>query len=184
MILQVFILAAGFFLLVKGADWFVEGAAGIAKKMGIPQLVIGLTIVAMGTSMPEAAVSITAAFNHNAGITIGNIVGSNILNILIILGITAVITNVAIQKSTFRYEIPFMIGVTGVLLIFGVTGASISFAIVTPSFVISGAPKDLSKTTFLPFGPIVTRTVFANLSTPAPNAALASDPYLISFAMI
>ena len=128
MILQVFILAAGFFLLVKGADWFVEGAAGIAKKMGIPQLVIGLTIVAMGTSMPEAAVSITAAFNHNAGITIGNIVGSNILNILIILGITAVITNVAIQKSTFRYEIPFMIGVTGVLLIFGVTGASITFA--------------------------------------------------------
>ena len=128
MILQVFILAAGFFLLVKGADWFVEGAAGIAKKMGIPQLVIGLTIVAMGTSMPEAAVSITAAFNHNAGITIGNIVGSNILNILIILGITAVITNVAIQKSTFRYEVPFMIGVTGVLLIFGVTGASITFA--------------------------------------------------------
>lgn len=128
MILQVLILAAGFFLLVKGADWFVEGAAGIAKKMGIPQLVIGLTIVAMGTSMPEAAVSITAALNQNAGITIGNIVGSNILNILIILGITAVITNVAIQKSTFRYEIPFMIGVTVILLIFGVTDASITFA--------------------------------------------------------
>ena len=99
MILQVIILLAGFAMLVKGADWFVEGAAGIAKKLGIPQLVIGLTIVAMGTSMPEAAVSITAALNGNAGITIGNIVGSNILNILIILGITAGITNVAIQKS-------------------------------------------------------------------------------------
>mgnify|MGYP000773867803 CR=1 FL=1 len=91
MFLQVFILLVGFLLLVKGADWFVEGAAGIAKKLGIPQLIIGLTIVAMGTSMPEAAVSITAALQENAGITIGNIVGSNILNILIILGVTALI---------------------------------------------------------------------------------------------
>ena len=85
MFLQVIILLAGFLFLVKGADWFVEGAASIAKKLGIPQLIIGLTIVAMGTSMPEAAVSITAAINKNAGITIGNVVGSNILNILIIL---------------------------------------------------------------------------------------------------
>lgn len=82
MFLQVIILLAGFLFLVKGADWFVEGAASIAKKLGIPQLIIGLTIVAMGTSMPEAAVSITAAMNKNAGITIGNVVGSNILNIL------------------------------------------------------------------------------------------------------
>lgn len=100
MMVQVFILAVGFFMLVKGADWFVEGAAGVARKLGISQLVIGLTIVAMGTSMPEAAVSITAALNQNAGITVGNIVGSNILNILIILGFTALITNVAIQRST------------------------------------------------------------------------------------
>ena len=70
MILQVMILLAGFILLVKGADWFVEGAASIAKKLGVPQLIVGLTIVAMGTSMPEAAVSITAALNDNAGITI------------------------------------------------------------------------------------------------------------------
>ena len=81
MVLHVFILLVGFLFLVKGADWFVEGAAGIARKLGIPQLIIGLTIVAMGTSMPEAAVSITAALNNNAGITVGNIVGSNILNI-------------------------------------------------------------------------------------------------------
>ena len=98
MILQVLLLLVGFLLLVKGADWFVEGAASVAKKMGIPQLIVGLTIVAMGTSMPEAAVSITAAINGNAGITVGNIVGSNIMNILIILGITSVITSVAIQK--------------------------------------------------------------------------------------
>ena len=126
MVLQVFVLLVGFLLLVKGADWFVEGAAGIARKLGISQLVIGLTIVAMGTSMPEAAVSITAALNRNAGITIGNIVGSNILNILIILGITAVITNVAIQKSTLFYEIPFMIGITVLLMIFGITDSKVT----------------------------------------------------------
>ena len=126
MVLQVFVLLVGFLLLVKGADWFVEGAAGIARKLGISQLVIGLTIVAMGTSMPEAAVSITSALNRNAGITIGNIVGSNILNILIILGITAVITNVAIQKSTLFYEIPFMIGITVLLMIFGITDSKVT----------------------------------------------------------
>ena len=126
MVLQVFVLLVGFLILVKGADWFVEGAAGIARKLGISQLVIGLTIVAMGTSMPEAAVSITAALNRNAGITIGNIVGSNILNILIILGITAVITNVAIQKSTLFYEIPFMIGITVLLMIFGITDSKVT----------------------------------------------------------
>ena len=97
MMLQAGILIVGFLFLVKGADWFVEGSASIARKFGIPQLIIGLTIVAMGTSMPEAAVSITAAMQQNAGITIGNVVGSNILNIFIILGLTALITNVAIQ---------------------------------------------------------------------------------------
>lgn len=127
MLWQVMILLAGFLFLVKGADWFVEGAACIAKKLGIPQLVIGLTIVAMGTSMPEAAVSVTAAMQQNAGITVGNVVGSNILNILIILGITAVITNVAVQRSTLHYEIPFMLAVTAILLGFGITGGRITF---------------------------------------------------------
>ena len=125
--MQVVMLVVGFVLLVKGADWFVEGAASVAKRMGIPQLVIGLTIVAMGTSMPEAAVSITSAMNGSAGITIGNVVGSNILNILIILGITAVITNVGIQKTTFCYEIPFMIGITVLLMIFGITESALTF---------------------------------------------------------
>ena len=127
MMLHVLLLTVGFVFLVKGADWFVEGAAGIAKKLGIPQLVIGLTIVAIGTSMPEAAVSITSALSGSAGISIGNVVGSNILNILIILGITAVLTNVRIQKTTFRYEIPFMIGITIILMAFGITGNQITF---------------------------------------------------------
>lgn len=116
------LLSAGFVMLVKGADWFVDGASSIAERFGIPQLVIGLTIVAMGTSAPEAAVSITAAIKGNADITIGNIVGSNILNILIILGISSVITTLAVSKSTVRYEIPFMIVITSVLLLQGMGG--------------------------------------------------------------
>lgn len=124
---QVLLLAAGFVMLVKGADWFVDGAAGIAEKFGIPHLVIGLTIVAMGTSAPEAAVSITAALKGNAGITIGNIVGSNIINILIILGIAAVIVPIAVAKSTVETEIPYMLAITLLLLFLGNTGNEITF---------------------------------------------------------
>ena len=128
MLLQAGILIVGFVFLVKGADWFVEGSASIAKRLGIPQLIIGLTIVAMGTSMPEAAVSITAALKQNAGITIGNVVGSNILNVLIILGVTALITNVTVQKSTLKYEMPFMMVINVVMLICGLTGGTVTFA--------------------------------------------------------
>lgn len=123
---QFFLLAVGFVLLIKGADWFVEGASGIATKFKIPQLVIGLTIVAMGTSVPEAAVSISAAIKGSADITIGNIVGSNILNILIILGITAVIITTRVSASTIKYEIPYMIFITIVLLAMGFTGNVVS----------------------------------------------------------
>ena len=128
MILQVLLLVLGFLMLVKGADWFVDGASGIAERFGIPQLVVGLTIVAMGTSMPEAAVSINSALKGNAGITIGNIVGSNILNILIILGITAVITTVAVQKSTIWIEIPYMMIITVLLLVLGKSGNQITLS--------------------------------------------------------
>ena len=121
-IVELLLLAAGFIMLVKGADWFVDGTSGIARKMGIPQLVVGLTIVAMGTSAPEAAVSITAALKGNASIAIGNVVGSNILNILIILGLTAVITSVAIQKSTLWIEIPYMLVITIALIVMGLDG--------------------------------------------------------------
>ncbi|MGN0438642.1 MAG: calcium/sodium antiporter [Lachnospiraceae bacterium] len=127
MVIAVILLVLGFVLLIKGADWFVDGAAGIAARFGIPQLVIGLTIVAMGTSAPEAAVSINAALNGSAGITIGNVVGSNIMNILVILGITSIITAIAVQKSTVRYEIPFMLLVMLGLMILGMIGGTVSF---------------------------------------------------------
>ena len=125
MLIELILLVVGFAMLIKGADIFVEGAAGIAAKFGIPQLVIGLTIVAMGTSAPEAAVSITAAFKGTADITIGNVVGSNIMNVLVILGVTAVIVAVAVQQSTVRYEIPFVILVSVVLLVMGAMDGTI-----------------------------------------------------------
>ena len=115
-------LVIGFVFLVKGADWFVEGAAGIAVKLGIPEIIVGLTIVAMGTSAPEAAVSITSAFKGSADITIGNVVGSNILNVAIILGLTAVITTIAVLKSTVFIDIPFTLVVTILLLLLGLDG--------------------------------------------------------------
>ena len=122
LLLQIVLLAVGFCMLVKGADWFVDGSSAVARRFGIPQLVIGLTIVAMGTSAPEAAVSITAALQGNAEITIGNIVGSNILNILIILGLSSLLCNLAVAKSTIKVENPFMILITLVLLVLGLDG--------------------------------------------------------------
>lgn len=119
-------LAAGFVLLMKGADFFVEGASMIATKFGIPQIVIGLTIVACGTSAPEAAVSISAAFKGTAGITIGNIVGSNIMNILLILGLTAALTKVPIKEGTVKVEMPFVIGVTVLMLGLGMMDGNLS----------------------------------------------------------
>ena len=127
LIIQVGLLVIGFTMLVKGADWFVDGAAGIAVKFGIPQLVVGLTIVAMGTSAPEAAVSITGAMNGAADIAVGNVLGSNILNVLIILGLTGVITNVAIQKSTLMVEMPFMLAITVIFAILGLNDGNVGF---------------------------------------------------------
>lgn len=125
---QIVLLAVGFAMLIKGADWFVDGASGIAGRLGIPQIVVGLTIVAMGTSAPEAAVSITAALRDNADIAVGNVVGSNILNILIILGITSVIAPLAVRKSTWKIEIPYMIGITLIFVFLGRAGGNLSFA--------------------------------------------------------
>ncbi len=154
-VLMILQLIAGFVLLIKGADWFVDGSSGIAAKFGIPQLVIGLTIVAMGTSAPEAAVSISAAFKGNADITIGNIVGSNILNILIILGISSVIVPIAVARSTIRIETPFMIAITAVMLLLGLDGKVslidgiillVLFAVyLTYLFIV--AKKDMAKQT-------------------------------------
>ena len=103
MFLQILLLVLGFVMLVKGADWFVDGAASIASKFGIPQLVIGLTIVALGTSLPELFTSVTAAMKKNSDIAIGNIVGSNIFNILFVVGLSSMIIDVPFA-SNFRID--------------------------------------------------------------------------------
>lgn len=121
-IIQLLLLAVGFAMLSKGSDWFVDGACDISRRFHIPQLIVGLTIVAMGTSAPEAAVSITSAFKGVADITIGNIIGSNILNILIILGLASAIIPIAVAKSTVRIEIPFLIAITMLLAVLGLDG--------------------------------------------------------------
>lgn len=120
------LLIVGFVMLTKGADWFVDGSSALAFRLGIPQLVIGLTIVAMGTSAPEAAVSITSALKGNEGITVGNVVGSNIMNILLILGIASVIVPLAVQKSTRMIEIPYTIAITVLFGVLGYTGEMVT----------------------------------------------------------
>ena len=109
-------LIAGFIALIKGADYFVDGASGIAKYLKVPSILIGLTIVAFGTSSPEAAVSISAAIKGNNGIALGNVLGSNIYNISVIIGITALIFPLDVHKQTMRKEIPLTL-LAGVALL-------------------------------------------------------------------
>ncbi len=125
-IISVLFLVLGFWGLIKGADMFVDGASQIAAKLKVPLIVIGLTVVAFGTSAPEAAISITSAFQNNAGIAVGNVIGSNIMNILLILGISSVICRLPVKKTTLRYEIPFVILITAVLLLLGVLENNLS----------------------------------------------------------
>ena len=106
-------------LLIKGADFFVSGASSVAKKMKVPSLFIGLTIVALGTSLPELSVSVTSAFSNNIDLSVGNIIGSNLLNMLFILGLVAIFSPVPMSKLTKKIDLPFLIAVTGILMLFG-----------------------------------------------------------------
>lgn len=105
-------LVLGFILLIKGADWFVDGASALSKKFGIPSVVIGLTVVAFGTSLPEASVSISAALSHSSGISIGNVVGSNIFNLLVVAGASAIFCPIKVDKSIIKKDMPFSFIIT------------------------------------------------------------------------
>ena len=118
MVLNVFLLILGIALLVKGADWFVSGSSHIAKALKIPPLVIGLTLVSMGTSAPEASVSINSAIQGMSDMSLGNVVGSNIFNTLFILGVSTLILPMAIRKEIKRYDIPIMLASYVILIIF------------------------------------------------------------------
>lgn len=118
-VLQFLFLVIGFVMLMKGADWFVDGASKIADKFGIPHLVIGLTIVAFGTSAPEAAVSISAALKGSVDLAISNVLGSNIMNVLLILGLASIIYPLAVKPSSIKIDIPFVFGISLLMLILG-----------------------------------------------------------------
>ncbi|MFS0749183.1 calcium/sodium antiporter [Oceanobacillus sp. 1P07AA] len=110
-------LVVGFALLVKGADWFVDGSSNIAKLLRVPPILIGLTIVALGTSAPEATVSIIAALEGTADVSIGNVVGSNIFNITLVVGLAAFIFPLRVQNETIKKEIPFTLLASVALLV-------------------------------------------------------------------
>ena len=125
LILNFLLLVIGFVGLIKGADWFVDGSAGVARKLRVSSIIIGLTIVAMGTSAPELAVSTTAALKGSNEIALSNVVGSNIFNLMVVLGVCAVIHSVPVDKIILKRDFPFSIG--AMILTFLVTGRGVLF---------------------------------------------------------
>ena len=109
-------LIIGFALLIKGADFFVDGASSVAAKLKVPSLIIGLTVVSMGTSLPEAAVSISASLQGSNGISLGNVIGSNIFNLLMVVGVSSVILPIVTDRDILRRDMPFNVGITAILL--------------------------------------------------------------------
>lgn len=126
MILSIFLIIIGFALLVKGADFLVEGSSSIAKKFHIPEIIIGLTIVSIGTSMPELFVSLTSALEGHSDMSMGNVIGSNIANLLLILGLSTVIRPIKFQKETRLIEMPMCLILTIIFMILCNTGEGIS----------------------------------------------------------
>lgn len=119
MVQNVLLIFIGFVLLIKGADFLVNGSVKIAKRLHIPEIIIGLTIVSIGTSMPELIVSITSALEGHSDMALGNVIGSNICNILLILGLAALIRPVVFKKETKFIETPIALGITLILLLLG-----------------------------------------------------------------
>ncbi len=126
-ILKVFLLLVGFVLLVKGADFFVDGASGIAKKLKVSTFIIGVTVVALGTSAPEAAVTIMDAATGSGDLIVGNILGSNIINIFLILGVSAVICSLPVEKTTRMIDLPFLLVSSVLFVVLGFFGNSFSW---------------------------------------------------------
>lgn len=118
----ILLLAVGFAFLVKGADFFVEGSSSIAKKLKVPPIIIGLTIVAMGTSLPETAVSVTASLVQNNELAVSNVVGSNIFNLMFVIGVCSILTPIMVQKATVVRDIPLSLGCALLLLVLGISG--------------------------------------------------------------
>lgn len=119
------ILVIGFVLLIKGADFFVEGSSSVAKRLRVPSIIIGLTIVAMGTSLPECAVSVTASIANQNELAVSNVVGSNIFNLMVVCGVCALFAPLAVQKDTLKKEFPFSIVCAILMLVLGYIGMTL-----------------------------------------------------------
>ncbi len=115
-------LVIGFVLLIKGADFFVEGSSSVAKRLHVPSIIIGLTIVAMGTSLPETAVSVSASITGNNELAVSNVVGSNIFNLMVVIGVCALIATVNVAKETVKRDVPFSLICAGLLMLLGIVG--------------------------------------------------------------
>ena len=115
-------LVMGFVLLIKGADFFVEGSSSVAKRLHVPSIIIGLTIVAMGTSLPETAVSVSASLAGNNELAVSNVVGSNIFNLMVVIGVCAMIATVNVAEETIKRDIPISLVCAGFLLLLGIVG--------------------------------------------------------------
>lgn len=126
MLLSLIIIAIGFALLIFGANWLVEGACNIAARLGVPERVAGLTIVAIGTSLPELVVSVTSAVGGHADMAFGNVMGSCLANLLLILGLSAVIKPVTLSRSTQRFEIPVSVAACGLLALVANTDGQVT----------------------------------------------------------
>ena len=122
MLKAVVVLVIGFVLLIKGADFFVEGSSSVAKRLRVPSIIIGLTIVAMGTSLPECAVSVSAAMSNNNALAVSNAIGSNIFNLIVVSGFCALFAPLAIKKDTLKKEFPFSMICALLLLVLGYVG--------------------------------------------------------------
>ena len=119
------LLVVGFVLLIKGADFFVDGSSGIAKKLRVPSIIIGLTVVAMGTSLPEAAVSVSAGLKGSNSLAISNVLGSNFFNLMVVVGLCAIMSPIVVQKDVAKRDIPISIGAALMLLILGGIGMTL-----------------------------------------------------------
>ena len=125
-IIQVVLLLVGFLFLIKGSDFFVDGASSIASLLNIPTIIVGLTIVALGTSAPEAAVSITSSLTGSNAMAVSNVIGSNLFNMLVVIGVAALLSNLVMEKSVLEKDLPFLVGITILWAVFIVIGWDIT----------------------------------------------------------
>ena len=129
MVKSIILLIVGMVFLIKGADFFVSGASKIAKSLKIPSLIIGLTLVSIGTSAPELSVSLTASIQGKNDMSFGNVIGSNIFNTFVVIGVSAILTPLAVSKQMKKYDLPILMGIYSLLILFAFVSSAKSVTV-------------------------------------------------------